>query len=746
MDIGTIKNFTAKIIFFSFLFLTNIFSVVVAQNNKIVLNEFTENLLIGKQVQILEDKTRQLTFDDILSGIYEKDFKSSQKDKPNYGLASANIWVRFEIENTKPLVNDWHLEVSYPLFDYLTLHTSPDKLDWKITETGDKIAFSKRTPQHRFFVFPLDFSTSKKQYCYLKIDTQGAIQINLNLYRNDELISQNLINDILYGLFFGALLIMALYNLVIFFSLKDKNYLLYSITILVSAVFQAFMTGFGNKFLLPNSPNLANTIIPYLFLVLLGASMVFCNAFLRVKHYAPKFYKTNIIFLIISGLVLIAIPFLKYNLAMRIGVMLLFIDTILMLISGIVCYFRGNKAARFFVLAWGCYLFGAFTVGLRNAGAVDNTFLFAHSIEIMSVFEVFLLALALADRYNIYKKEKEEAQAYALNVQQEANEKLESRVVERTQEIVSQKEELNSINEELNSINEELLVTVEDLNRQRELLQKANESITASINYAKRIQEAMLPSQDAINQIVKDNFILFSPRDIVSGDFYWLKEIKNDNEHKIVVAAVDCTGHGVPGAFMSMIGNDLLNEIVELKHIIEPNKILEELNMGVRNALKQDETHSRDGMDIAICMLDYKNDKLYFSGANNPLYYVLKPEYEPTTADNSMLGGLVAKRVLEIKADRKAIGGLQIKSSNFTTNTLTLSQISSIYLCSDGFQDLFGGINDKKFGTGPLKELLYKVQHLPMTEQKQLLSDIFHNWLGVKNKQTDDILIIGLKP
>ena len=454
----------------------------------------------------------------------------------------------------------------------------------------------------------------------------------------------------------------------------------------------------------------------------------------------------NLVFIGISAVVFLTASLLGYNLAMKIAIILLFIDVTLMITSGIMCYLRGNKSARFFILAWGLYLFGAFTAGLRNAGVLDSSFLSVHSIEIMSVLEVFLLALALADRYNIYKKEKEEAQIHALNVQTEANETLESRVVERTQEIVSQKEELNSINEELNSINEELMVTVEDLNRQRELLQKANESITASINYAKRIQEAMLPSQDAINQIVKDNFVLFSPRDIVSGDFYWLKEIKNDYEHKVVVAAVDCTGHGVPGAFMSMIGNDLLNEIVGLKHITEPNRILEELNMGVRNALKQDETHSRDGMDIAICMLDYKNDTLYYSGANNPLYYVLKPEYEQVETENSIIGALASKRVSEIKADRKAIGGLQVKSSNFSTNTLPLSHISSIYLCSDGFQDLFGGTNDKKFGVGPLKELLYKIHHLPMTEQKNGLSNIFHNWLGVKNKQTDDILVIGLKP
>ncbi len=744
MNIRSTKTSIFTLLFL--FFLTNISSIAVAQNTKIVLNEFTEELLIGKQIEILEDKTNSITFDEVISDKYSKQFVLSQKDKPNLGISASTFWVRFEIENTKPHINDWHLEVSYPLFDYLTLHASPDKKDWQITETGDRIAFNKRTPKHRFFVFPLDFSVNKKQYYYLKIDTQGAVQINLNLYRNDALISQNLINDILYGFFFGALLIMAFYNLVIFVFLKDKNYLYYGITIIFSAVFQAFVTGFGNKFILPNDPKLANIIIPYLFMILLASALVFTNAFLRVKHYASRLYITNLAFLGLGMLILLAIPFLGYNRAMRIGTLLLLIDVILMITSGIVCYLRGNKAARYFVLAWGLYLFGAFTAGLRNAGVVDNTFIFAHSIEIMSVLEVFLLALALADRYNIYKKEKEAAQAHALNVQTEANEMLETRVIERTQEIVSQKEELNSINEELNSINEELLVTVEDLNRQRELLQKANESITASINYAKRIQEAMLPSQDAINQIIKENFVLFSPRDIVSGDFYWLKEIRNDYEHKVVVAAVDCTGHGVPGAFMSMIGNDLLNEIVGLKNVTAPNKILEELNMGVRNALKQDETHSRDGMDIAICTLDYKNDTLYYSGANNPLYYVLKPEYEQVTTENSIISELTSKRVSEVKADRKAIGGLQIKSSNFTTNTLKLSHISSIYLCSDGFQDLFGGTNDKKFGVGSLKELLYKIHHLPMTEQKKGLSDIFHNWLGVKNKQTDDILIVGLKP
>ena len=168
MNIQITKTSTFFVLFF--LFLTNIFSVVVAQNTKIVLNEFTEELLIGKQIEILEDKTNKLTFDQVISAAYSKQFVLSKKDKPNLGISTSTFWVRFEIENTKPHINDWHLEVTYPLFDYLTLHSSPDKADWQITETGDKIAFNKRTPKHRFFVFPLDFSVSAKQYYYLKIE------------------------------------------------------------------------------------------------------------------------------------------------------------------------------------------------------------------------------------------------------------------------------------------------------------------------------------------------------------------------------------------------------------------------------------------------------------------------------------------------------------------------------------------------------------------------------------------------
>ncbi len=309
--------------------------------------------------------------------------------------------------------------------------------------------------------------------------------------------------------------------------------------------------------------------------------------------------------------------------------------------------------------------------------------------------------------------------------------------------------ELELKNEQLVRYNQELEIKIAERTAE---LQKKNEDLTDSINYAKRIQNAMLPFPDRIAQSLgEDYFILFKPKDIVSGDFYWFQDMSIENydlgitnrilnsekENKIIIVAADCTGHGVPGAFMSMIGNELLNQIVNVHHITSPDMILNQLHKGIRYALKQDETSNRDGMDIAICVIDKEKQVLEYAGAMNPLFYI---------QDNQFF---------EIKADKKSIGGLQGEEDRvFTKHTIQLpisyDQLlikkpeTIFYLCSDGFQDQFGGAENRKFMVRRLRELLASVASLPMKEQKAVLYRTFEEWKG-NYPQIDDVLIFGVK-
>jgi len=253
----------------------------------------------------------------------------------------------------------------------------------------------------------------------------------------------------------------------------------------------------------------------------------------------------------------------------------------------------------------------------------------------------------------------------------------------------------------------------------------AFQDIKDSINYAKKIQDAILPLDEEIKKALPQSFVLFKPRDVVSGDFYWF----NKKDHKVYIAAVDCTGHGVPGAFMSMIGNSLLNEIVSKKGTHDAAGILKQLHQGVRKSLKQDRDsyESKDGMDLALTVIDTTANTIQYSGAKRPLFYYNGDKFE------------------EIKADKQSIGGLEMEDHyQFTNHTFEIRKGDTFYLFTDGYVDQFGGDKGKKFSTKRLRETLANVQHLSMFRQHSELNSIIDNWKK-EVEQIDDILVVGIR-
>ena len=282
-----------------------------------------------------------------------------------------------------------------------------------------------------------------------------------------------------------------------------------------------------------------------------------------------------------------------------------------------------------------------------------------------------------------------------------------------------------------NDITEKRLLNIK-LKKQKNELQIKNNKITASINYAQSIQSAMLPEEYYLKQFLPENFILYLPRDIVSGDFYWVKQVN----HQIIITVADCTGHGVPGAFMSMLGIAFLNEIVAnlgWKSEIEPDKILKELRLKIKKALFQNEGKKNiqhNGMDMAICILDLENRTLQYSGANMPFCLMRKNQ-------------LGTYEINFHKADKMPIGKYP-KEKDFTNKNIILNDDDIIYMFSDGFADQFGGKKNRKFLTKNFKELLLKHCEKDLLEQKEVLRKTFEIWKK-NNKQIDDILVLGFK-
>jgi serine phosphatase RsbU (regulator of sigma subunit) len=256
-------------------------------------------------------------------------------------------------------------------------------------------------------------------------------------------------------------------------------------------------------------------------------------------------------------------------------------------------------------------------------------------------------------------------------------------------------------------------------------IQKQKEEITDSINYASRIQQAVHPPQNYFDNTFSDHFILYLPRDIVSGDFYWIAEDKD----KLYFTAADCTGHGVPGAFMSMLGISSLNEIFSNKNDnLTAGRILNLLREKIKFSLHQTgkDSETKDGMDMALCVLHKKKKILEYAGAYNPLYLIRDGELQ------------------EYKADRMPIGIYLVEKSSFTNNKIKIKKGDVIYIFSDGYADQFGGPAQTKFKTVNIKKLLLEINNKPMNEQKQILVDRFNKWKGKLN-QIDDVIFIGIR-
>ncbi|GAB4478959.1 MAG: hypothetical protein OHK0057_30470 [Thermoflexibacter sp.] len=281
-------------------------------------------------------------------------------------------------------------------------------------------------------------------------------------------------------------------------------------------------------------------------------------------------------------------------------------------------------------------------------------------------------------------------------------------------------QELQVTNEELSQQAEEIIAQRDNIEHFSRQLVKINEDMTASLNYAKRIQNALLSFDKKMSHALPQHFVFFKPRDIVSGDFYWFAEKGN----KVIIAAVDCTGHGVPGAFMSMIGNTLLNQIVHDREIHEPHLILNELHKGVWQTLRQEDHAIKDGMDISLCTIDFANKSLTFAGARHPLLIIQNNHYEL------------------IKGDKISIG--ENADYSYTPHIFDIQVPTSFYIFSDGYADQFGGENNKKFSIQKLKELLLSISLEDMETQKNRVEQALAQWQNT-HKQIDDILLIGFK-
>ncbi len=355
---------------------------------------------------------------------------------------------------------------------------------------------------------------------------------------------------------------------------------------------------------------------------------------------------------------------------------------------------------------------------------------------------LFFVIMALLAVFSAFRtKKKKNRELYKKNAE----------IMQQKEEITAQRDEIEAQLEQIEKQKEHIEKQSKEIEAQRDLaikrgneLEQKNRDIESSIHYALRIQQAILPNLDIFKNYFTDSFVYYKPRDIVSGDFYWATEQNN----KLIVAAADCTGHGVPGAFMSMLGVSFLNQIVNIYHTLDSQRILTRLRSMIIHALKQsvdDENSTRDGMDMSLIIYDKDKLEIQYSGAYNSIYIISSNKPEIVEGGNDIREFSHDNTVLyELKANRMPIGIFVLKSGEFTKKVVKVNLKDRIYMFSDGFPDLFSKHSKQKFTSKRFKELLLKNKDIQVSLQYNLLESTFVSWVG-DDKQIDDILVMGFE-
>ncbi|AFM05713.1 serine phosphatase RsbU, regulator of sigma subunit [Bernardetia litoralis DSM 6794] len=699
-----------------------------SSSQTIILEDGKEINSLGSSLSYyIQADNDNYSIEDVSNPNFESKWLKNPSEHLNLGYENSPIWLKIEVEN-KSQIEDWNLVLDLPYIDSITFHEPSTKFSnkgieenrisvnkWKTVQTGWYHPYKTRINlESNGFIFPLNISHNQKGVYYLYIQSSNPLLFPLSIHEQKQVIINSQSSHIGYGIYFGIMLVMLFYNLIIFIITKDKNYIYYVFSIVSTFCVFGGVSGYLFKYIYPNYPIINTFFIGIAMISTSISTGVFAISFLNIKEYSKWLYRIFLLIFILSPIAFI-LDYLIWDEAVNNITALL---ALTLLVAGIYCWIKGNRFARFYTIAWTSYIIGGLMITLRNAGSLPINFWTSYGAEIGSALEVILISIALADRYRIIKKEKEIATEKALKLEQRNIQELEEKVKERTIK-------LNDSNEELSQINEELSINIETVENQKTEIELKSKDITDSINYAKRIQEAILPSQNEISAYFKDSFTFYLPKDVVSGDFYFFLKKKNYT----FLAVADCTGHGVPGSLMAMIGINLLREIITENDSTSPAQILMNLHQEVVKTLKQQETGNRDGMDISLCVINKSENKIYFSGAKNPLISIKNEE------------------VIAYKGSRFSIGGsLKTEGINFKDEIIEIDNQTSYYMYSDGYQDQFGGERNKKFMRKNLKALLQKNHKLPFQEQKEILDKTLFEWKEIaQTSQIDDILVMGFK-
>jgi len=701
-------------------------------------------------IYIYKDTTKSLSIEQVSSKKFDRNFIPFNKNKNFYN--NIFYWAKISIDIGKS--TDIKLIMRLRGSEYFNIYIPTKENKFLLKKTGIYMPTSENDEIANFtniIIIELKKEigdSSNVKTLFIKFHTKTfsprlyldivdlATGIKITTQKLDETKKEQFLN----GLYHGILLFIFLFGISLFFLQKNIDNLYYSLYVLCISIFSLSMNGLATEMILYNFRQ-----YDFFFTnVSAFIAFIFYSQFLKNvldKGKRLKWLRWAINFLIISLIVLIILAISLLVLFENVGFYLNIIrptSPILFLIYAAINFrliFLKDKVSSMIAIStlvlFSSLLYTTFTLFID----------LPYSYEILQagiLIQVLVFAYILIYKIKLSEDLKKQAQVNLIfqlqenkKLQTKVNRELEQKVKERTIQISERNDELQQRNEEIKLQRDEILNKSElleqqneEIKTQSEFVNEQNVKISDSILYAKKIQSAVLPHQAYIDVILPENFILLKPRDVVSGDFYWVKQVN----HYIVIAAADCTGHGVPGAILSMLGISFLNEIVQKREITQAKQVLNELRKQIKQALRQTgkKGEADDGMDISLCVLETKTKKLQYAGANNPLYLIQNDE------------------LTEIKADRMPIGYYPNEKPTFTNHEIQLNDGDIFYLFSDGFMDQFGGKKGFKYKAPNFQKRLLENHNKPMVIQKELLEQELKNWMK-GYEQTDDILVMGVR-
>lgn len=659
------------------------------------------SLLIHESVNYFTDADQIYLVNDVIGNNDLKTLKYKYK-KQNFGFYRGTVWNKFSLKNTSNSFQTFFLEAFHASLNQGILYQHNGNRVVSIQKAGDNVNPDERPLSYRSPIYVIKLKPGETaNFVYEAINGGDVLNGYFKLWSLDDFGKHIYLEQYFLGGYFNIMLLILLVFLFFFLIIiKDKTFTIYACYVICLFCFQFTLDGFTSQFLFDN---------PWLneVLVMVGAGLAiffvtrYTMAVLETKTKLPllhKIFRFIGIYVIIEVFLSIIGTAEVYH-ATLISNNIVSVCTGLLIISAIFyTKAKGNKVDFYFTLALLITISFVIIFVLRNFNILDSNIITDNALKFGSFFEIVFLSVSTVNRYKNLQVEKEQAQQVVLK-------------------------NLQEVNEYKDSLNQQLEIEVEErtklINDQKIEILSKNNNLTDSIEYAKKIQEAALTPLRTVQTLLPKSFVFLKPKDIVSGDFYWVEFSKQ----KVFFSVIDCTGHGVPGAFMSILGNNYLNQAISLDYS-DPGNILNFIAQLNQKSLHQNKNDFiNDGLSISLCAIN--NNVLEFSGAHQQAFIVRK------------------NQLIHLNGDRRPIGYMNDKRL-FETQKMQLEKNDMIYLFSDGIVDQFGGEKGKKLGVKAFTEFLCTIAHKPESEQNILIQNMIGSWQG-KTPQVDDICVMGVR-